>query len=176
MSLGDGPAPAGIPAVDDAFRPTELLGKVRGTEKKSVALAQITAHDFLESLKAGTVERLTRDDLYHQQAEVVFAYWAAKLNHPAALYDAKRERRLMARLRESAGDWGILCYAVDGALRDDWIMGRDERSPRAYDGIECIFRDRAQVERLAELCPKFRRGERHPLLEKYAPNGNGHGL
>ena len=86
----------------------------------------------------------------------------------------KRERRIVSRLRESSGDLSILCYAVDGALRDDWIMGRDERSPRSYDGVENIFRDRAQVERLAEACPRFRKGQKHPLVEKYAPNGNSH--
>jgi len=154
--------------------PSEDLSNARGSAKKSVALVQTNARLFLEAIREGTLERLTKDHLYHQQAEVVFAYWAAKLHHPTALYDLKRERRIVARLRESAGDMSILCYAVDGALRDDWIMGRDERSPRPYDGVESIFRDRGQVERLAEMCPKFRKGLRHPLIEKYAPNGSGH--
>lgn len=176
MSQGDGQAPAGIPAVDSGSDATELLDKARGSTKKSVALVQTNARLFLEAIREGTLERLTKDHLYHQQAEVVFAYWAAKLNHPSALYDMKRERRIVARLRESAGDLSILCYAVDGALRDDWIMGREERSMRPYDGVETIFRDRAQVERLAESCPKFRQGRKHPLIEKYAPNGNGHAV
>lgn len=74
----------------------------------------------------------------------------------------------MARLVESRGDWGIMCYAVDGALKDDFLMGRDDRSARRYDGIETIYRDRGQVERLAEMCPKYRAGEPHPLVVKYA--------
>lgn len=145
---------------------------VRAPEKKSVALVTANARGFLESVKAGTIERLKRDELYRQLTEVVFAYWAARLHHPRALLDRNRELRILARLRESGGDWGLLLWAIDGALSDDWIMGRDMRSPRAYDGIETIFRDRAQVERLAELCPRCRRGEPHPLVAKYQ---NGHG-
>lgn len=105
-------------------------------------------------------------------AQVVFAYWAARLNHLQAIYDRKREARILARLREGRGDWGILCYAVDGARKDDYLMGRDERASRRYDGVETIFRDRAQVERLAELCPRFRAGERHPLVVKYETTGS----
>lgn len=142
-------------------------------KSNAFALVALRAKDFLETLRAGTTERLRREETHRQMAEVVFAYWVAKLHHPAALLDTKRERRIIARLRESDGDWGMLCYAVDGALRDDWLMGRANNSPRKYDGIETIFRDREQVERLAELCPKFRAGEPHPLVAKYQ-NGNGH--
>lgn len=165
--------PSGQPAVDDDSGASELLGNARGSAKKSVAMVSLRAKGFLEAVKAGTLERLKREELFIQLAEVVFAYWAARLHHPKALLDRKRDARLRARLRESGGDWGLLLYAVDGALSDDWIMGRDERSARPYDGIETIFRDRAQVERLAELCPRCRRGEPHPLVAKYQ-NGNGH--
>lgn len=152
---------------------TPDLANARSEKKNGFALVALRAKDFLEALRDGTAERLQREAAYSQMVEVVFAYWVARLHHPAALLDKKRERRLMARLRESAGDWGLLCYAVDGALTDDWLMGRAQQSPRKYDGIETIFRDRAQVERLAELCPKFRAGEPHPLVTKYQ-NGNGH--
>lgn len=141
--------------------------------KKSVALVTVSAKHFLEAIREGTLERLRRDELHVQLVEVIFAYWAARLHHPQALLDKKRERRLLARLRESGGDWGLLCYAVDGALSDDWLMGRDVQSQRRYDGIETIFRDRAQVERLAEMCPHYNRGDPHPLVKKYQ-NGNGH--
>lgn len=149
------------------------LTNARTNGKKSVALVTVSAKQFLESLRDGAYERLKRDELYTGMAEIIFSYWAARCHHPAALLDRKRERRLIARLRESGGDWGLLCYAVDGALTDDWLMGRAMDSPRKYDGVETIFRDRAQVERLAELCPKFRAGLPHPLVTKYQ-NGNGH--
>jgi len=168
-----GVTPAGQPAVDSGSERPELLDKAR-EKKKSVALVTIRAREFLESVRDRTLARLKREELYRQAVEVVFAYWAARLHHPGALLDRKRENRLLARLRESGGDWGMLCYVIDGALRDDWIMGRKPDSERSYDGIETLFRDRAQVERLAELCPAFRAGEPHQLVVKYAPNGNGH--
>jgi len=155
------------------LKDTTDLGNARSSSSKNgkFAVVAIRAREFLETLRDGALERLKREDLYLKMAEVVFAYWAARLHHPAALYDRKRERRLMARLREAGGDWGQLCYAVDGALRDDWLMGRAMNSQRKYDGIETIFRDREQVERLAELCPAFVAGQPHPLVTKY--NGNG---
>jgi hypothetical protein len=140
---------------------------------RSLALVKTTALGFLQQVRQGTAERMQRDELYEKLTEVVFAYWAAKLHHPGAILDAKREKRILSRLRESRGDWGLLCYAVDGALRDDFLMGRDDRAGRKFDGIETVFRDRAQVERLAEMCPKFQSGKPHALVQKYT-NGNGH--
>ena len=135
--------------------------------KRCLSLVSTRARSFLEEIRDGGVKIAKRESVYRQLGEVIFAYWAAKLNHPHAIYDAKRERRIAARLRESSGDWGLLCYAIDGALRDDFLMGREDRSMRRYDGIETIFRDRAQVERLAEMCPKFNAGQPHPLVTKY---------
>lgn len=135
--------------------------------KKSLALVQVRAVGFLEQVRAGAMDRFKREDWLKHCAEVVFAYWAAKLGHPEALLDRKRETRIMARLRENNGNWGELCYAVDGALKDDWLMGRDERSRRRYDGIETIFRDREQIERLARECRGYRDGKLHPLVVKY---------
>lgn len=172
----DGP-PHGIPAVSssDIEVRSETLGNA-GEKKKNGQFALVAQHAraFLEAIRDGTLERLKREELFGKMAEVVFSYWAARLHHPTALLDRKRERRVMARLRESGGDWGLLCFAVDGALSDDWLMGRDVHSPRRYDGIETIFRDRAQVERLAEACPTYRAGKPHPLVLKYQhTNGNG---
>lgn len=171
------PSPHGIPAVSssDIEVRSETLGNA-GEKKKNGQFALVAQHAraFLEAVRDGTLERLKREDLFGKMTEVVFSYWAARLHHPTALLDRKRERRVMARLRESGGDWGLLCFAVDGALLDDWLMGRDVHSPRRYDGIETIFRDRAQVERLAEACRDFRAGKPHPLVLKYQhTNGNG---
>jgi hypothetical protein len=140
--------------------------------KRCFTLVSTRAKSFLEQVRDGAIQAIKRDALYVQLAEVVFAYWAAKLHHPRAILDKGREKRITARLRESRGDWGLLCYAVDGALKDDFLMGRADRSSRRYDGIETIFRDRAQVERLAEMCPRFQAGEQHPLVVKYSANAN----
>jgi hypothetical protein len=112
-----------------------------------------------------TQERHAREAGLRLGIEVVFAYWHARLGkNGKTVLDPKRERRILARLRENGGDVSELLYAIDGALRDDWIMGRDPKAPRAYDGIETIFRDRGQVERLATTVPSRR--ERHPFLEE----------
>jgi hypothetical protein len=101
------------------------------------------------------------------QAEFVFAYWAAKTGHDRTILDEKRERILRKRLDENDGDVNELLYTVDGALRDDWIMGREPNSKRAYDGVETIFRDRAQVERLATTCKGYATKDEHKVLAKY---------
>ena len=133
------------------------------------SVAQITEGiaAVMASVSAGTEQRVAGEKLLRWKAEVAFAYWAKRMGHEQSLLDSQRERRLLARLRESDGNLHELLYAVDGAHRDDWIMGRDPKAPRKYDGIETVFRDRAQVERLAGLCPKWVRGELHPLAVKY---------
>lgn len=139
------------------------------TQSRSLTLVRETAVGFLETVRTGVSEQLKRDDLYRHQAEVVFAYWAAKLHHPQAILDSKREKRIVARLRETHGDWGLLCYAIDGAARDDYIMGRTDRNDAKYDRISTILRDLEQVEHLAAKCPKYRAGQPHPLVAKYQP-------
>lgn len=98
----------------------------------------------------------------------VFAYWRDAMGKSdATMFDHKRERRLVGCLQENGGDVSELLYAVDGALKDDWLMGRDPKSPRRYDGIEHIFRDRAQIERLCELASM--NGQPHPWLTETPP-------
>jgi hypothetical protein len=53
-------------------------------------------------------------------------------------------------------------------MRDDWIMGRDPKAPRKYDGIEVILRDRAQIERFAGETKGWRKKEPHPLAVNFA--------
>jgi hypothetical protein len=142
---------------------------------RSLTLVQTNAVGYLEEIKAGTAQRVRQDEHYARLAEVVFAYWQAKLNHPKAWLDDKRERFIVRRLRETKGNWGLLLYAIDGALKNDYIMGRTDRNDTKYDRISTIFRDLEQVETLAEQCPKFRAGQEHPLVLKYQHTGNGNG-
>ena len=97
------------------------------------------------------------------KAKLVFSYWAAKWDHPRAVYDQKRRSRLEARLKENSDNVSELLWVVDGAKRDDWA----ER-PK-YAGIEQLFRDRGTVERLSVLVPGGRAGEVHPMALKYFP-------
>jgi hypothetical protein len=115
----------------------------------------------------GTRRRLAIDQMRTLQAELIFAYWAAKMDHPKTILDDKRERLIVKRLSENDGDVSELMYAIDGALRDDWIMGRDPKSTKKYDGIETLFRDRAQIERLASNMKRYKANEIHPMVAKH---------
>jgi hypothetical protein len=120
--------------------------------------------EVLQLVEDGTISRLKTDELRTLQAELIFAYWQARLNHRGALIDDKRRARIKARLAENAGNVHELLFVVDGTLRDDHLMGRNGKRP--YDGIETIFRDRAQVERLAEL-GRYEPGKCHKMAQKY---------
>jgi len=149
-------------------QPLQLVKAATGPEVRTRALA------FLDTLaRQNQSLQLRQDEQYDAMADVVFAYWQAKLGHPHSRFDPKRRRYIVARLRETKGDLGLLLYATDGAKRDDFLAGRDLRSTRRYDGISTIYRDLEQVERLAEMCPGYRKDTQHPLITKYS-NGNGH--
>lgn len=79
----------------------------------------------------------------------VFAEWQRVHSHDTAKLDAKRTARIRGALKLHAVDQ--LKLAIRGALKDDWLMGRDPRAPRKYDGLETILRDNAQIERLIDL-------------------------
>ena len=139
------------------------------TPRRPRDVATVKAHlaSVLANVQAGVQVRLAKHEERRVQSEIVFAYWSAKMDKPRALFDAKRERRLIARLDENKGDVSELLYAIDGALNDAHLMGENDRS-RKYDGIETIFRERGQVERLAETRRKYRDREPHPILVQFA--------
>lgn len=95
---------------------------------------------------------------------VVFSYWAAKLNHIRALQDPGRERLIGDRLRENRHDVNELMFVIDGAKKDRNLMGQNEKNQK-YDGIDTLFRNRAQVERLADL-GGYTTGKIHPQILK----------
>jgi hypothetical protein len=110
-----------------------------------------------------TEERRKRDAYRHGTAAYLFGYWAHRLGHGQALFDPQREARILKRLDEADGKPRDLLFAIDGALKDPYLMGRDPRTEgKRYDGVQTIFRDRAQVERLAGLCPAWLNGSPHP--------------
>jgi hypothetical protein len=83
-----------------------------------------------------------------QNVTVTFECWR-ELYSPRSALDAKRRRRIEARLREglTAED---LCRALRNAKNDPFLMGQNDTG-RLYTGIETLLRDRAQVERLIAL-------------------------
>lgn len=98
--------------------------------------------------------------------EVVFLYWRERMGRTGrTVLDRKRKTRIKARLLENDGDVNELLCTVDGALKDDFLMGREERSGgKKHDGIETIFRDRGQVERLAPLSLHYGKPV-HPFMQ-----------
>src|SRR3990167_6716016 len=134
---------------------------------KRATVGEIQAHltQVLADVQAGTQQRLRATEVCELQAELVFAYWAVRLNHNGTVLDKKRLGRLTARLGENKGDGHELLYVVDGALRDPHLMGQNQNATK-YDGIETIFRDRGQVERLAALA-NYAPGKQHKMATKY---------
>ena len=79
----------------------------------------------------------------------VFGEWQRIHEHPTAKLDPKRTSLIRSGLKSFTPDQ--LRQAIRGALKDEWLMGRDPKSPRKYDGLETILRDTAQIEKLIDL-------------------------
>jgi hypothetical protein len=77
----------------------------------------------------------------------VFEAWKANTGHTGAVMDPKRLNRLKARLREGHSE-DVLMAVLRNWRNDPWLAGS---SGKTYDGIETLFRDAEQVERLAAL-------------------------
>lgn len=147
---------------------TETETKTRAALTRRVD-AILPTLEAWKDVEAVSERRVIVAALRNAQAELVFAYWAKIMHHENALMDRGRTSRLLKRLRENKGDVSELLYAVDGARKDPHLMGERADSDRKYDGIETIFRDRAQVERLSALAhPKGP----HAMILKY-PGLNG---
>jgi hypothetical protein len=115
-----------------------------------------TAQDQAQAAKDRKVQLMSG-------ARVLFAYCnAAWGKHYRE--DDKRLGRLVQRLRENNADLSELFYAADGAKRDPWINGQDDKS-KGYLQIQTVYRDREQVERLAEL-GGYKPGRIHPTLQQ----------
>lgn len=79
----------------------------------------------------------------------VFVEWQTVHGHPTSKLDEKRKALIRRALKLHTAEQ--LGQAIRGALKDDWIMGRDPKSTKKYDGIETLLRDTAQIERLIDL-------------------------
>lgn len=129
------------------------------------------AQGVLDAVRAGTLEQYKEAQQHEFMAEVVFAYWNARHRRRKSWYDTDRRRLLLKWLRATQGDWGLLLYAIDGALKDDYHMSRNRRNQgTARNGLMDLFGTLEHIEQLAELCPTYRAGQEHPLLAKYRPD------
>lgn len=80
----------------------------------------------------------------------VFGCWQTVHGKQRSKLESKRTARIKARLAEGF-TVEQLCNAIRGAKKDPFLMGKDPRAGRAYDGLETLLRDAAQVERLITL-------------------------
>lgn len=132
---------------------------------KSTALTRPAA---VEAVKGKLVHmadaRERRESKHRAEAELVFRYWQAKLGHTKAMFSRDREAKIVARLREGASP-DELCYAVDGIAKSPWHMGENPGAQR-YDGIDLLFRNRANVEKFASSQRGFRDGVPHPFVRE----------
>lgn len=120
-------------------------------------------HPNVQVLRQKVDRQAARDERLRASVALVFGYWQVTMHHEDAILNQQRGTRIAARLRENAMNASELLYTLDGALRDDWLMGRHAKSERRYDDIKHIFRDREQVERLCKL-GGYRAGLIHPFL------------
>jgi DNA-binding transcriptional ArsR family regulator len=131
---------------------------------------------ILQALAAGPSEQEARELMAKAAAEVVFAHWARTFNRTRVLLDKEREARIRKRLKENRGDLSELLYAIDAAAKDDWIRGNAPNSPKPYDDVHTVLRDRAQVEKFANRCKGYRDREEHPLVQQLRAENNVTGL
>jgi len=83
-------------------------------------------------------------------AQTVFNHWQTELM-PKAKQTDRRIARINARLAEGF-TVEELVKAIDGAKKDDFLMGRDPKSrPGGWRDIDTVLRDAGQVERLSAL-------------------------
>lgn len=75
----------------------------------------------------------------------LFKYWQTVMNHPRAVFDVKRQRKVEQafKLGYSLED---LKKAIDGCSMTPYNMGKNDSS-QVYDDISLIFRDADHIER-----------------------------
>lgn len=88
-------------------------------------------------------------------ARFVFTYSLNRWRKTFRTIDEKRLKRIRARLKESRGDVSELLYAADGATKMSHLVDG------GYLQVSTVFRDREQVEKLAEKAG-FKPGMIHP--------------
>lgn len=162
-------ATANAPAADQERQsdaePPRNLPALRNGQALTIGVVAERVGDIFRQINNGARSKLSGEQALRLKAEMVFYYWCAKFDHMNSRLDAKREARIVSRLKENDGDVNEIFYALDGAHADDFIMARGEHSTKKrYDGIETVLRDRGQVERFSQSRAKFVRGDRHPKI------------
>lgn len=139
-------------------------GEIVKHDEREILVEQLQAELRGKSLTIGKLKRELKElRAVEPEAETirgVLEYWRSKCSPRAQIAIAgKRWEKVRARLRDKLDGrdpWTPpeLKLAVDGALLDPWLSGRDRRS-RGYLDAETIFRDAEMVEKLRNLAIGF---------------------
>jgi hypothetical protein len=139
-------------------------GELVRDDDRDILIEQLERELRGKQLAIGKLKRELRD-LRAVEPEAlivrdVLDYWRERCKPRATIaIGGKRWEKVRARLRDQL-DRGKpftpaeLKLAVDGALLDPWLSGRDRRS-KGYLDAETIFRDAEMVERLRDLAVGF---------------------
>jgi hypothetical protein len=119
----------------------------------------------VEGVRRGNARR----ERYEGLADAVFIYWQGTYEKPASVrMDARRRSVIVRSLTENEGDLSELFYALDGARKSDFHMGRGKYAGgKKYDTPEAILTDRSRIEGHAEMMGDYARGVPHPQAEKF---------
>lgn len=144
-------------------RAAQALPAIRGP--RNVEAIRDRLATVLAEIQSGARTHLRKEQRAKLAAEIVFGYWMKVFNHPRAILaeNDKREATIVRRYEEAREDLSTLLYVLDGARKDP-----PRANDQIYDGLQTIFRDRAQVERFAEKMPGYREGKVHPVAAHYA--------
>lgn len=122
--------------------------------------------DSLNTDSRNTVAKTTGDCVAS-----IFEYWQKVHSRSRCKLDPKRHRKITAALKHFSED--DLKRAIDGAAKDDWLMGRDRASVRKYDDLLTILRDVPQIERMINLAsdtePRTKAGGYDPTKDLMSP-------
>lgn len=93
-----------------------------------------------------------RETTREQQIREVFEFWAKTFGKKRAFLDAKRERVILARLRDGA-TVDDLKLAIKGCRCSRFHMGENDRR-KVYNDLELILRDANHLEQFCECAEK----------------------
>jgi hypothetical protein len=115
-------------------------------ERRILQENNLVKKEKIEAIK-NIVAPTRQKNIKHSDCEVaeVFCYWQQTLNHPQAVLDDKRRKRIRQAL---AMGYSVqqLCEAILGCSYTPHNMGHNEQGQR-YDGLQVIFRDADQIDR-----------------------------
>lgn len=147
------------------------------TRPAGAALARRTGPEILLELQEQATQELGEAHARSLVAELWFAYWKLRRNHPRSLWSTDRLKLITKTLLANGDDISELFYVVDGAHQDPWANGTDPRAHHVNDDPNILLRDRDHIERFAGLCAGWRNHTPHPMAVKYGltrTNGAAH--